>query len=180
MINLNLLPPSSKQRVRDRAYLIIIKNTVITLIVLMIINSVAVVGVRYYLDFRVKTLENEIEQLRASQNNTQSLNEAIDSVNQKSSYLKNVNNNYVYWSDKLLDMTQLIPNGINLTTVSIDAEAMILSIAGHSATRNELLTYKEHLEKLSYLSSINLPITNLTTQTDIVFQITAMINLEAS
>jgi Tfp pilus assembly protein PilN len=180
LINLNLLPPNSKLRVRDRAYLIVTKNTVIVLLVLIVVNSVAITGLKYYLEYRTGAIENEIESLKDSQSNTQSLNEAIAFVNQKSSYLKTINDDYIMWSERILDMTQEIPAGITMTTISIDNQAKILALAGKAATRDDLLAYKKQLEKLTYFTNIDLPITNLTTQTDIVFQITATINNDLS
>jgi hypothetical protein len=75
----------------------------------------------------------------------------------------------VYWSAFFDKMNGIVFPGIDVFSISnVDYSITIL---GRSLTRDDLILFKEKLEKDSCFSSVDLPLSNLVDKSNIEFQI---------
>ncbi|MFC1663176.1 PilN domain-containing protein [Patescibacteria group bacterium] len=172
MINLNLLPPGPRTEVRERAQYLLIKNTVIVSLFLTFFIAFIVLGARFYLDFKESRLTDEITTLQSQATTAQPLDEAISSINQKLDYISNIQGEYIAWSHRLKDLLNVIPQGIDVAALQINNDNNTILISGEAATRDQLLSLKSELENIDFVSTVNLPVSSLSLQTDISFQLT--------
>jgi len=65
-----------------------------------------------------------------------------------------------------------LPGSIKLTKISFDAAKSNLIVEGISAKREGVIEYKDNLEKASYFSEIDLPLSSISQKENTVFKIT--------
>jgi len=65
-----------------------------------------------------------------------------------------------------------LPGSVRLTKISFDAAKSNLIIEGISAKREGVLEYKDNLEKASYFSEIDLPLSSISQKENTIFKIT--------
>lgn len=175
MINLNLLPPSAQQQLRQRLVRLLLQATAVRALFLTLIIVTIIVGTRWYLDLRATTLQNEIKALRSNQETQQTLADTIATVNQRVVFLKQAQAGVVGWSDRLAALTAALPGEITLQSLTIDTTTAVVTVSGHASTRTSLLTMKDNLEALDFIGPIELPLAALAQQQDIDFVISGMI-----
>ncbi|OGH71109.1 MAG: hypothetical protein A3C90_01380 [Candidatus Magasanikbacteria bacterium RIFCSPHIGHO2_02_FULL_51_14] len=80
---------------------------------------------------------------------------------------------YVLWTPMLAEFSASIPDGVTLTRMFFDKDAKTAEFSGTARTRDDLLALERRFQELSYISSIALPLSNLTQQENISFTLTA-------
>jgi hypothetical protein len=97
----------------------------------------------------------------------------VKEVNEKITEAKNIQDNFVYWSKFLLSISDITPSGVTFSKITTDKNNDSFILMGRSKSRNELLSFKQNLEELDYIETIELPINNLLQKEDINFTINA-------
>jgi Tfp pilus assembly protein PilN len=173
---LNLLPPESKKLVRERSLLLLVKSTLFITISITVVTALIILGYYYYLVIKQTTTKNDIADLQSQVDDLRPYNEAVIELNKKLSYIKTNSGTGVLWSSRLYQLSELIPPGVKTDSLIISDSGGSFNLSGQANTRKDLLRLKDNLEQVSYLKDIKLPITSLSQQTDITFQITALIS----
>ncbi len=97
----------------------------------------------------------------------------VKEVNEKIIKAQNIQKNFVNWSQFLLNISNITPPGISFSKITTDKNNDNFILMGKSESRNELLNFKQKLEELDYIETIELPINNLLQKEDINFTINA-------
>lgn len=174
MINLNLLPPKIQLEVRENALFRTIKNITLLASILTVVSGAIIFGTYFWLSYQLSTTQNKLTAIKESQGNqTQSLEEAIDSVNAKATGISVAQKTDLAWSHRLRELLTQTPTGVTISSLVLDVNKKNLAIAGNAATRDELLTFESLIKAADYFDSVQLPISSLAQQRDIDFSLTA-------
>jgi len=103
------------------------------------------------------------------------LNQQVRIVNEKIILFDKIQKEFIYWSPKLIELTELTPNNIELTSLMLNDTTLNVKISGFAKNREALLIYKERLESSGVLKEINLPIESLLKAEDLNFNLQAKI-----
>lgn len=106
--------------------------------------------------------KNDYEKIKKMDNDFKQINELV-------SQIQKIQKNHLYWSNALLKLNRLVPETVAVDNLSTKNYKIIIS--GISKNRDELLKFKENLEKSDCFEAVSLPLSNLVTKENIDFQI---------
>lgn len=166
MITLNLLSPEKKKELaqkkiydslRDALYILLLFSTFIAAISLM---------ARLLLK---KNFETSIKQNIPLQQKGLELERKVTHLNKTLARIEEIQKNSISYSPTLLTLTQLIPNGITISELTIARDTV--SIRGKAKSRDAFLELTSIIEKNPDFENVDYPITNLVQKEDIDFSI---------
>lgn len=165
---LNVLPPDKQKNLQHMIRNEFIRSTLAMTIVVVAVIGMALVSGRFVLENYFATLADTITAVTV---NTQHKNSSIEQANSRIHVAERVLNTYQYWPLTLIELADALPDGVVLSRMSIDREAGEATIVGSASRRDVLLTLGEQVRALSWVKSVDIPISQLTEQTDITFTI---------
>lgn len=165
---LNVLPPDKQKNLQHMIRNEFIRSTLALTIVVCAVIAIGLVGGRYVLENYFGTLGDTITAVTVS---TQDKNSAIDQANSRILTADRVLKTYTYWPATLIELTNALPSGVVLSRITIDSSTKAATITGSATTRAELLALGEQLRAIDWISTVDIPISQLTEQTDISFTI---------
>ena len=169
MINLNLLPFSTKRQIAKNIHWIRLTNNFVLIAGVLLVLSILLAAGQKYLDYQTKRIE---------QINTGNQEEAqVQMINNKMEEVEVVQRDYVKWSRVISNFLQLIPNGNSLHNLQFDKEGQTIFITGLAQTRDDFLNLQTKLEESDLITKIKFPISNLLYQTNINFTLEGQLNL---
>lgn len=171
MISLNLLPPEKKKNINlARAYLML-KKVIIMLLIITSLSSITLLATKL-------TLQNQfvkyINETTLTTKYVQLFNNEIRKFNQDLKNVENVQNEYLPQSLFYLNLIELMPAGINLESININDNKMLL--AGTALDRESLLELEKNLKNSSLFSDIMIPLENKLIKNDIKFNVKATVD----
>ncbi len=172
MLTLNLLSFEQKHQLHQET-----KQTLIKQVVLVVIVVILLISVIFY--FSKKIVLNNFEKFseNTSQVN-QVLNQKIEKINKLTGFIQQVQKEHINWANLIMEISAKTPTSITLTSLQLNKDEATITISGLALTRDELLKFKNNLEKLPELTEINLPLQNMTQKTDVNFTIKAKLKIE--
>ncbi len=174
MIILNLLPPEKKKDLATEVSFSQVRKGLVILLFSCVFCICLTVAVRVLLIQELQSIENDIENLTeslATQGN-ETVEEIIKKINNKGLQLTKTQESYIEWSDTLYQLGQTPNSNIQIKSIQINRDDETFDIQGFAKNRDDLLDFKELLERLNFLENINSPISNLIKKEDITFQLT--------
>ncbi len=170
MINLNLLPLQEKDELnREKTQRWIIFYGV-NIIGLMLIFAALLAIIWFYISIQLKAANKDLTSiqtgfqgadLKTQQEKTTALNTTISKISLTQKSQKN-------YSNFLASLANLVPAGIRLDAISIDKDGNGI-LNGYAQKRDQVISFKDQLEKSSLFNSVENPLSNLVKQTDINF-----------
>lgn len=94
--------------------------------------------------------------------------EEFNQINSNISQIEEIRKGQLYWSNMFLGINQSILPGITLENVATKDYAVFL--VGKADSRDNLIAFKDRLEKNDCFASVNLPLSNLVYKGSIDFQ----------
>ncbi len=173
MLNLNLLPASIKEEVKLKRLYRLLKKISFIILLLPFIYSGALWGAKTALIDSLNALEEHSLLLNR---NSQGYNKKVRQINQQIKNIQEIEANFSFLSCPLKEIANSVPAGVSLTELAMDKNTQILKIKGQAAKRDDLLQFKDRLEKLNLVASVDLPLENLLKQKDVKFTLTVSLN----
>ena len=167
---LNLLPPEKQKYLRRMIIAQFAKNTLESVLALLAIGGIALL---LGLFLSEKYFVGHTQNIVHASSETARTRERARDINRAIARTKRIQDEYILWSPILESIAGNIPEGVLLSGMSLDMNAKIFTFAGLARTRDDLLRFEQHLESLAFVSSVNLPLSDLTQQTKISFELTA-------
>ena len=171
-INLNLLPAVKKTRLE---YIINFLLTKDILELVILIASVLATTLIWSWIF----LENDFiilaESATAINRDYYAYNQDAKKIND---LIKNINlasQNFAPISPKLKELINSLPNDVKLNYIQLDRQAQTLTITGMATTRAALLGYQDILNKISWITRMETPISQLFQKNNINFEFKAQL-----
>ena len=177
MIKLNLLPPQEKKILsleEIQRWISFYGVAVLGLLfVFIVLLMVAWLFIMVQLDWAKADLE------KARQNfNSQGFKEQenkVNQINQQLGKISRAQNDYRSYLDVLAKISTLIPANIRLNAFSLNEQKEI-RLNGFTPQRELIIQFRERLEKSGFFKDIESPLSNLTQQTNITFDLKFKIN----
>jgi len=173
MITLNLLSPNKKKELRLMQFYGVAKNLII--FILFITSLVAIV-----LLLTKMVLQNNFNKIVAENTLTTRyanlFNKDVKEFNQYVRGVGKIQEEYTPWVNFFTHFSQLVPNNIIIYTLNINQDKIL--ITGLGGTRDELLKFKDELEKSELFSKVAIPLDNLLKKDNVDFSIKANISLD--
>lgn len=180
MINLNLLSPNEKNRLKLESNYLLMKNIIFVISLVLIIYILSLFATRFILQFYLSDINKSIEneQSLAATSKRGELEKSIKDLNNQLNTITFIQKTYVKWSGFLIDFNKTIVSEVKISTLQLDKNNKKVNIQGQAKTRNALLDFQKNLENLKYFSKITSPISNLLIKENIDFQFTGEFNDE--
>lgn len=175
MVTLNLLPPTKKQEIHLAALYLMIKNFIISILLLVIFIAISLLFTKLALQNQFSQI---VDQTTLTTKTGQLFNQDIKNFNRVLSQVESIQSDYTSWADFMATLSDLAPLGINFTNIYLTHTAgetkMVLT--GFAQNRDQLLAFKESLEKSDLFTAVTLPLESLLKKENFPFDIKADVN----
>ncbi len=171
-IGINLLPPSKKEEIitAERFRSVLGWEAIILLLAILFFGFVF--GVDSLLNFNLRVIsDNKNSDSRASQQyeTIKQYEDKFSGINSEIAKISNITSSQIYWSALFSKLGDIIPDNVELSGISTKNYSIFF--AGKAKTREDLLLFRDNLSKEACFENINLPLSNLVSKEDIVFQL---------
>jgi len=182
---INLLPPREKERIlsiKKQRIVIILWFLVLFFLICLILISFSI---KVYIQSQVNAQKGFLEEVRkeAGQPEIKELEQKINSANSTLLELKSFYQNKVYFSGILEEISNVLPEKIQLTDLSTiektteTGKFIEVSLTGFSPTREILFDFKNKLEQKSSFKDIYFPPANWVKPVDINFSVSFKVDI---
>lgn len=174
MLALNLISQEQKKEINlKRAYEIVKKTNCILLIIAVFIAIVLLIG---KLILQIQFIK-AIDQYTLVAKSSQGDNAKIRDINNSLNFVSEIQSNFIFWSNLIEDAAGRVPGGVSLSSISIDQDKKSIQIKGTAKLRDDLLQFKENIEKSPIYKNADFPLQNILQKENINFEIKAELNL---
>lgn len=170
-IYLDLLPPQLKKEVkRKKIFLEIIKQEMLFIIPLVLFIFILLDTV-YILNLQKKSILNQhiTDEMKNKAEELSLYENKFRETNENSNILLKIKSEQLHWTKLFEKMNEIVPENVNITDIS--NKDFKIFIVGKSKNREELINFKNNLEKEVCFNNINVPLSNLVVKEDIDFQL---------
>ena len=179
IIKINLIPEQRKLEIKNSRNFFHALRLEIKLFSILIIFVIFLLGVNYILGINLSVNQNIAE--NGTEGDTKysyirKYDMELEKVNAQIKEIDKIRNSQLYWSELF---SKLNDNVMPVITIKgIANKGYLILILGHTKSRDDLILFKENLEKEQCFSDVNLPLSNLAAKTDVEFQIDFKIKAE--
>jgi len=128
-----------------------------------------------YLAIQKESIENRLQATQSLRDTeeAQLLENKINAINQSALRINTIKEAQPYeFYDLLIHLAQLVPDGINLTSLVFVANSNQITIEGNSSLRTYVIILQERLENSPFFGEIEAPLTNLLQAENVNFKFT--------
>jgi hypothetical protein len=177
MIKLNLIPIQKKEEIKKSNYFRLVLRSEIELFGIILIFAAMLLNINYILKV---TLDSDKE-VNAAKNAAQNkeirkYDSEIREINEKIREIGKIQEGQLNWSNLFEKLNGLYSNSIEMKRVATRNYLVLLE--GKANNRDNLIAFKENLEKEECFSEVNLPLSSLVSRENVEFQIDFKIKKE--
>lgn len=178
---INLLPKSRQTQLVFRAWYVSLLRVYIVAGLSLLLMSVALFGVGSYIQISRSGLDKEAEELRrvAASSEVGEIRNQVKDVNQ---WVKDYNTlaaGLPRWSKFMQRFSQVVPPGVEIRSLSVDAVGLKVEVRGFAPTRELVIAFHDRLVEASdSFAKVDYPLENVSRAEDIPFHYTFTINPE--
>jgi Tfp pilus assembly protein PilN len=176
MISLNLLSPQQKEALKTLVFCVLVERFTAGVVVLAGVLTIALISVKIGLADQLHVIE--ARQLLSSEYS--STNQDTRNINAIAARVDKIQGASIALSPVIQDLLSRVPDGVQVSVLSLEAESLGFSVSGVAATRDELLAFETALRGSPYLTKVDNPLNNLFEKTDAHFTMTAALQLSAT
>ncbi len=170
MIKLNLIPAYKKEEIKRTGRLHQVFKWEISLIFMIIILFAALFSIYSILKADLQTASLESDSADSGKYaQLKQYDSELKEVNSQVAVVDKIQKGQFYWPDLFGKIDSLALPGIKFTGIKTQNYNAYLS--GNADTRDELMAFKEKLDGENCFENVNLPISDLVSQTNVDFQI---------
>ena len=169
-IDLNLLPVVKKNRLEYITNFLLTKDI---LELVIIVGSVLAATLIWSWIFLENDFANLAESAAAVNREYYTYNQDVKNINNLVRNINLANQNFVPITPKLKELITSLPNDIKINSLQIDRPAQTLAINGTALTRSALLRYQEALNKISWITQVETPASQLFQKDNVNFEFRA-------
>lgn len=163
MKQINLLPPSERRELqlqflanRLLIFWVWVIGGLLTFLFLALLT-------RFYLDRDISVTEGRIAENKAllDSSDYKDLQDQILQLNRNIKEIKNLQSQHYYWSDALVELSNLVPPDMQLGQINFDKSSGAIVIVGQAKTRDSVIAFWSNVIKSEHFRNINFPLANL-------------------
>jgi Tfp pilus assembly protein PilN len=162
MISLNLISPEQKKSLKTKRAYLLLKNLSSVILILTVLISIILILTYNSLDIEYNLSPNTKNSMDLDEKEIQMINDQLKDI-------ITIQNQSLVWSNILISITSLIPEGIEINSLEIDKTTQLVKISGLAKARNDYLNLISALKNADNLENIQSPIKNLLSKEDINF-----------
>jgi len=176
-IKLNLIPEQKKEEINQANLFRLVLKWQVELFGIIVIFTTMLLSINYILKF---TLTSDV-QAEAAKSETQygeieKYDSEIKEVNTKTSQIEKIQEGQLDWFNFFKKINDQFSSNIEIEKIATLNYQVLLS--GKANSRDDLISFKENMEKESCFSDVNLPLSNLVERNNVEFQIDFKIKKE--
>lgn len=173
-MRLNLLPPDKQNSLQRTIVAQFVKNIFELAFFVICIVAIAFLGgqwvlQQYFHDITINTI--------AVSSGRTDTTVRINKVNSLLRNAQDIQKNYTLWTPILADISNVLPDDVIVTKMSLDATGNMFTIAGSAKTRDDLLALEVALEALPFVGDLEIPLSQLTKKENIAFSFETSLSL---
>jgi hypothetical protein len=170
---LNLLSSRKRNHLQKMIFFQFTRNILEMTLFVLCISGIALLGGRSILQDHFNDLTTQIAQ---TTNKYADTNKKIQDINKILLTTEKIQRNYFIWTPVMTEISSKIPKNIVISHLNVDNKNKVITFTGKAPTREDLLNLQEQLESLSFIETIEIPVSALTEKENIPFSITTPIN----
>ncbi len=168
MLTINLLPQEYKKKLNQKIILSVIKNIVGLVFAAVIFIAIILLLAK---TVSINNFNNAVEQAALLTKEYGGFNQQIRRINEQITTARQIQKNYIIWSDSFKKIIPLVPNEISLTYLSVSEPGKAVSMRGMALTRDSLLRLKSNLEGSGLFTKVEIPISYFLSRQNINFEL---------
>lgn len=165
-LRLNLLSPRKRKHLKRMALFIYFKNLLEMCLFAVAVAAFLLLGARWFLQDYFNGLTS---QLVAVSNQKNDINQRVKHVNTIIKQTEQAGKEYISWMPLIVDITKSVPEAIAVQSMVVDQAEGTGMLTGVAKNRTDLLAFQEALQKLPFVSRVDLPLSQLTAKENIPF-----------
>jgi len=169
-IDLNLLPVAKKNRLEYITNFLLIKD-ILELVIL--ICSVLASTLIWSWIFMENDFISLAESANAVNREYYTYNQDVKNINGLIKSINLANQNFVPITPKAKELIDSLPNDVKINSIQVDRQAQTLVINGMALTRTALLHYQDVLNKISWITQVETPASQLFQKENVNFEFRA-------
>lgn len=175
MLKLNLVSQELRAEIKLRhIYNLQKKINYIFIIILAVITTI-LLSAKAILQ---NTFNKTVEQTTLVTKSNQSYNSRVRTINHKLGYVAKIQDEFIYFSYLMEDISKMATGNINLYLVKINLQDNTIVVKGKSGLRDDLLALKRNMENSNLFENINFPLKNILEKQDVDFEIDGKIKAQ--
>jgi Tfp pilus assembly protein PilN len=171
---INLLPPEKQVHLQRMIRSEFLRNSLAVLFIVSVIIGISLLGGKYILQ---NYFFDVARTLHAVNSQPSDMSTSISVANARISTAEKVLQTYYYWPTLITEISTAVPEEIVISKMNLDKKTGIATITGTSVTRDALLRLGESLRSLPSITSVDIPISQLTQQDNVSFTIRMTLSL---
>ncbi|PIS38883.1 MAG: hypothetical protein COT34_01425 [Candidatus Nealsonbacteria bacterium CG08_land_8_20_14_0_20_43_11] len=177
---INLLPPSEKELLvqDEKRKPIIIFGFLISAFFVFLSLILFAINVEVETNLEAQKVVFQMEEERLNTQQVTDLKRKISSANKELLVLDSFYQKKVNLVDVIEKISQLLPPNVSLTNFSYQETGFKMTLSGFALTREELVEFKEKLEKEGSFQEISFPASNWVKPREIKFNLTLKLKNE--
>lgn len=163
---LNVLPPDKQKHLQRMIRNEFFRSMLATLVVACALIGMALLAGRMILQIYFADLADTITAVTVD---TKEQNKQVEQANARIMTANRVLATTMYWPEYIVSFTDVVPDTVRVSTLSFDGPARETTVSGVAETRDALLGFADALRTLAWVEKVDIPISQLTQQTNISF-----------
>lgn len=169
-LNLNLLPAEKKSRLQYLANFLLTKDILKLVILIGAILSATLIWSWVFLE---KDFASLAQSAIAVNREYFAYNQDVKNINDLTKNINSSNQNFVPLAPKLKELITSLPSDIKINSLQIDRSAQTILLNGEAKTRLALLNYRDSLDKITWITQVETPASQLFQKENINFEFKA-------
>jgi Tfp pilus assembly protein PilN len=175
---LNVLPAQIKKDIKlNQIYRSLKRATILTTIILLI-PIILLVGDSLFFQKVLKNKEATPILSISQSENLQKIKDTVQNFSTKMQKSKDIQANHVNPVIIVKHFTDLVPEGVEITSLGISIKEKTINFAGKAKDRNQLIQLQNNLSADDFFTEFSYPLSNLSDKEDIMFNYTGKIILD--
>jgi Tfp pilus assembly protein PilN len=157
MINLNLLPPEIKEQQAQVKKNKQILNAFVYSIVALLFVGFAFLGLTYYFNAKLENTNRELGEKEKSVKKYGDIEDRAKKVTERIDTVKRIIDGTNLWSSLIEEIQKIMPDGISLSSIRIDAAATNRNtISGYAVSKKEVAALRDAMEKSDKIEYVDI------------------------
>lgn len=170
-IKLNLVPPERKEELKKIYKLRMVIRWEVQLAAIFVLLILALVSINAIVKINLSIAQNNLDMIDKNSEQYQAIEDydkEIKGVVSTTGNISSVQSAQLYWSKFLTRLDEKVITGIALS--KLETNNYVVSLSGKADMRDNLIAFKENIERDSCFSDVNFPLSNLVSPGNIEFQ----------
>jgi Tfp pilus assembly protein PilN len=176
-VRLNLIPQYKKDEIEQSNRFKLVLKWELEVLAMVVLFIALLLSINYILKLNLFLAENDFS-FNVSDNiqikEIQKYDEELKVINSRVGEIEKIKSGQFHWANFFNKLNGTVPE--NVAIVNLSTKNYSVSLSGKANTRDDLIAFKENLDKEECVSNVDLPLSALVSKDNIAFQIDFRVN----